>query len=120
VLVDRVQVQQLLVNLLRNANEAMADGGRHELDVSTALLDDEMVEVAVADNGPGLPDEIASHLFEAFRSTKRDGMGLGLTICRSIAEAPGGNLRYEPNPGGGTTFRFTLPAVPNNEQINGR
>jgi hypothetical protein len=72
---DRVQMQQLLVNLLRNANEAMMDGNRHELDVSIALLDDEKVEVAVANRGPGLPDEIASHLFEAFRSTKRDGMG---------------------------------------------
>jgi PAS domain S-box-containing protein len=110
VLVDRIQVQQLLVNLLRNANEAMTGAERQELDVSTALLDDEMVEVAVADSGPGLPTEIAGHLFEAFRSTKRDGMGLGLTICRSIAEAHGGSLRYEPNPGGGAIFRFTLPS----------
>jgi PAS domain S-box-containing protein len=112
VLADRVQVQQLLVNLLRNANEAMAGCNRQELDVSTAWLDGGMVEVAVADRGPGLPDEISGHLFEAFRSTKRDGMGLGLTICRSIAEAHGGSLRYEPNPGGGAIFRFSLPGVP--------
>jgi signal transduction histidine kinase len=71
-----------------------------------------MVEVVIADEGPGwLPKEIATHLFEAFQSTKRDGMGLGLAICRSITEAHGGNLRYEPNPGGGTIFRFTLPVA---------
>jgi signal transduction histidine kinase len=119
VLANRVQVQQLLVNLLRNANEAAAGGERQELEVSTAFIDDEMVEISVADRGPGLPDEIVSHLFEAFRSTKRDGMGLGLSICRSIAEAHGGKLRYEPNPGGGTIFRFTLPAAPRNEPVNG-
>jgi signal transduction histidine kinase len=119
VLANRVQLQQLLVNLLRNASEAAAGGKRQELEVSTAIIDDDMVEISVADRGPGLPDEIASHLFEAFRSTKRDGMGLGLSICRSIAEAHGGKLRYEPNPGGGTIFRFTLPAAPRNEPVNG-
>jgi signal transduction histidine kinase len=111
VLANRVQVQQLLVNLLRNANEAMMDTSRYDIEVTTALLDDEFVEIAVADRGPGLPAEIASHLFEAFRSTKRDGMGLGLTICKSIAEAHGGTLRYEANTGGGTIFRFTLPSL---------
>jgi PAS domain S-box-containing protein len=119
VLANRIQVQQLLVNLLRNANEAMASSEQYELVVSTALLDDETIEITVADRGPGLPNEIASHLFEAFRSTKREGMGLGLSICRSIAEAHGGKLRYQPNPGGGTIFRFTLPAVPKNGPING-
>ena len=120
VLANRVQVQQLLVNLLRNANEAMTGGSQCELHLSTALLDDEMVEIAIADRGPGLPDEVADHLFEPFRSTKRDGMGLGLTICRSIVEAHGGTLRYEPNPGGGTIFRFTLAAVAKNEPTNDR
>jgi signal transduction histidine kinase len=67
-----------------------------------------------------VPYSIISHLFEAFRSTKRNGMGLGLTICRSIAEPHGGELRYEPNPGGGTIFRFTLPVAPGNEPANGR
>ncbi|WP_198164171.1 PAS domain-containing sensor histidine kinase [Bradyrhizobium jicamae] len=114
VLANRVQVQQLLVNLLRNANEAMMGSHRYDIEVTTALLDDEFVEIAVADRGPGLPAEIASHLFEAFRSTKRNGMGLGLTICKSIAESHGGTLRYEANPGGGTIFRFTLPSLPKN------
>jgi signal transduction histidine kinase len=114
VLANRVQVQQLLVNLLRNANEAMMGSSRYDIEVTTALLDDEFVEIAVADRGPGLPAEIASHLFEAFRSTKRNGMGLGLTICKSIAEAHGGTLRYEANAGGGTVFRFTLPSLPKN------
>ncbi|WP_426437389.1 sensor histidine kinase [Bradyrhizobium genosp. P] len=118
VLVDRVQVQQLLVNLLRNAVEAIAGSKRQELKISTSLINAEMVQVAITDNGLGLPDEIASHLFEAFRSTKRDGMGLGLMICRSIVEAHAGALSYEPNPAGGATFRFTLPVVPNEEQID--
>jgi C4-dicarboxylate-specific signal transduction histidine kinase len=120
VLANRVQVQQLLVNLLRNANEAMTGSSRYDLGVTTALLDDEFVEIAVADRGPGLPAEIASHLFEAFRSTKRNGMGLGLTICKSIAEAHGGTLRYEPNAGGGTIFRFTLPSLPKNVPADGK
>ena len=118
VLVDRVQVQQLLVNLLRNAVEATCSGKVQELKIGTRLIDAEMVQVAVADNGPGLSDEIASHLFKAFRSTKREGMGLGLMICRSIVEAHGGNLSYEPNPTGGAIFRFTLPIVPSEEHVD--
>jgi C4-dicarboxylate-specific signal transduction histidine kinase len=118
VLVDRVQVQQLLVNLLRNAVEAMSSSKRQELRISTSLINAEMVQVAITDNGRGLSDEIARHLFEAFRSTKRDGMGLGLMICRSIVEAHAGNLSYEPNPTGGAIFRFTLPVVPNEEPVD--
>jgi C4-dicarboxylate-specific signal transduction histidine kinase len=118
VLVDRVQVQQLLVNLLRNAVEAMGSSKRQELKISTSLINAEMVQVAITDNGRGLSDEIAMHLFEAFRSTKRDGMGLGLMICRSIVEAHAGNLSYEPNPTGGAIFRFTLPVVPNEEPVD--
>jgi PAS domain S-box-containing protein len=112
VLGNRIQLQQLMLNLIRNAHEAMAQSERRELDVITARLDDGSVEIAVADRGPGLPVDIADHLFEPFHTTKRDGMGLGLSICRSIVEAHGGKLRHEPNCGGGAIFRVTLPAPP--------
>jgi PAS domain S-box-containing protein len=110
VLVNRVQIQQVIVNLVRNAFEAMADQEFREVTLATRIVDDGMVEVAVADVGPGIPDQIAGQLFEPFVSTKQDGMGLGLSISRSIIEAHGGRLTAEPNPGGGTIFRFTLPS----------
>jgi PAS domain S-box-containing protein len=110
-LVNRVQLQQVMFNLIRNAHEAMAQSEWRELEVATARLDDESIEIAVADRGSGLPDEIAEHLFEPFHTTKSNGMGLGLSICRSIVEAHGGKLRYEPNCGGGAVFRLTLPVV---------
>jgi PAS domain S-box-containing protein len=115
---NRTQIQQVLVNLMRNAVEAMAGGRRRELGVMAAVLDEGMVEIAVLDSGPGLAKDIAAHLFEPFVSTKRNGMGLGLSICRSIVEAHGGKLRCESNPGGGTIFRFTLAAVPQDEESN--
>ena len=105
-----------MFNLIRNAHEAMAQSEWRELEVATARLDDESIEIAVADRGSGLPDEIAEHLFEPFHTTKSNGMGLGLSICRSIVEAHGGKLRYETNWGGGAIFRLTLPDVgPMNE-----
>lgn len=78
----------------------------------TARLDDKSIEIAVADRGSGLPDNIVEHLFEPFHTTKVDGMGLGLSICRSIVEAHRGKLGYEPNCGGGAIFRVTLPVPP--------
>jgi PAS domain S-box-containing protein len=119
VLVDRIQIQQVLVNLMRNALEAMAPGGagedgaapRRELTTS-AVVSGDAVEVAVADTGPGLAPGGAERLFDPFVSTKLGGMGLGLSICRSIVESHGGRLWTEPNPGGGAVFRFTLPAAP--------
>jgi signal transduction histidine kinase len=112
VLVNRIQIQQVLINLMRNAVEAMAASDRCDLEVKTSLLDDETIEVSVVDSGSGLSPEIANHLFEPFISTKRNGMGLGLSICRSIVEANGGELRTRPNPSGGAIFCFTLAAVP--------
>ncbi len=109
VLGNRIQLQQVMVNLLRNAHEAMAQTGRGELDVATARLEDGSIKIEVADRGPGLPEEIAQHVFEPFRTTKRNGMGLGLSICRSIVEAHGGTLRYQPHCGGGAIFSVTLP-----------
>jgi PAS domain S-box-containing protein len=116
---DRIQVEQVLVNLMRNAIEAMTGSGRRELKVTTTLLDDDTIEIAVADSGPGLAEEVVGRLFEPFVSTKPNGMGLGLSICRSIVEAHGGRLKSEPNLGGGTIFRFTLAAVPSMETSDG-
>jgi two-component system sensor kinase FixL len=111
VIVDKIQVQQVLVNLIRNAVEAMEQGERRELMISATRARDGAVEIAVADTGPGIATEIAERLFQPFVTTKAHGMGVGLSICRAIVEAHGGTLRAEKNPDGGTIFRFSLPAV---------
>ena len=108
VLVEKVQIQQVLLNLIRNAIEAMQGCPRKELVVETALLDGNMVEVRVADTGNGLADEIVPRLFQPFVTTKPAGMGVGLSISKRIVEAHGGEMWAEPNPGGGTVFHFTL------------
>jgi signal transduction histidine kinase len=108
---DRIQIQQVLVNLLRNALEAMEDSKRRELVVRTRLLDAATVEVTVADTGAGIPEDLIGRVFEPFVSTKNNGMGLGLSICRSIVEDHGGRIEVVAAPGGGTTFRFTLAAA---------
>jgi signal transduction histidine kinase len=109
VFVNRVQIQQVLVNLIRNAIEAMAGQDQREMTLATRVLDDGMIEVTVVDIGPGIPGDIAGRLFEPFVSNKRDGMGLGLSISRSVIEAHGGRLTAGPKPGGGTILRFTIP-----------
>ena len=106
---DKVQVQQVIVNLVRNAIEAMAEAPRRELIVSTAALTDDVVEIAIADSGPGLADEIKAKLFQPFASTKENGMGVGLSLCRTIIEDHGGQIWAEDAAGGGVVFRFTLP-----------
>ena len=111
VLADRVQVQQVLVNLLRNAADAMQDAPRRELVLATALQEDGQVEISVADTGPGISDEVADRLFQPFVTTKATGMGVGLSISRTIVESHGGRLWVEPNAQGGATFRLTLPAA---------
>jgi two-component system, LuxR family, sensor kinase FixL len=111
VLVDKVQIQQVLLNLLRNAVEAMEVAERRELVVSTAAADDDMIVVNVADSGSGIAPELMSQLFQPFVTNKREGMGVGLSICRTIIEAHGGQIVVEPNPAGGTIFRFTLRAA---------
>ncbi len=108
VLADRVQIQQVLINLMRNAMEAMEGCPERKLSVATALLDAETVQVSVRDTGAGIAPEMAERLFEAFASTKSSGMGLGLSICRTIVEAHGGRIRTKPAEGGGTEFQFTL------------
>lgn len=109
VFVNRVQIQQVLVNLIRNAFEAMADQQQREVTLATMAIGDDMVAVTVSDMGPGIHDDIAGRLFEPFVSNKRDGMGIGLSISRSIIEAHGGRLTAKPRPGGGTVLRFTVP-----------
>jgi len=111
VLVDRVQVQQVLVNLMRNAIEAMQGSARRELLLSMVYAGGKTVQVALADTGPGLVPEVAERLFQPFVSTKSDGMGVGLSICQSIVTQHGGRIWAEPNPHGGTIFFFTLPVV---------
>ncbi|GAA0566375.1 hypothetical protein GCM10009416_00410 [Craurococcus roseus] len=110
-LADRVQIQQVVVNLVRNAVEALRDAPRRELVVATAAAAG-AVRVSVADTGPGLPEDVVERLFEPFVSTKRHGMGVGLSLCRSIVEDHGGRLWAEANPGGGAVFRFVVPAMP--------
>ncbi|WP_294195111.1 PAS domain S-box protein [uncultured Sphingomonas sp.] len=110
VLADRVQVQQVLVNLLRNAVEALRNGEVSDITAST-LRDGTMVRISVADTGSGLDPTIAPRLFQAFASNKQDGMGLGLSICRTIVEAHGGRIWAEPGTDRGTVFHFTLPAA---------
>jgi len=112
VAIDRVQVQQVLFNLMRNGIEAMQDQPRRELVVATGASSQEgVVEVSVADNGPGLADHVRAKLFQPFVTTKPNGMGVGLSICRTIVEAHGGRLWAADNPGGGTVFSFTLRAA---------
>jgi two-component system sensor kinase FixL len=110
ILVDGVQIQQVVLNLVRNAVEAMEECDRRELLIATHTLS-EMVEVTVEDTGPGIAPELAERLFQPFVTTKRTGMGLGLSICREIVEAHHGRLASAPRPGGGTLFRVTLPTI---------
>lgn len=111
ILADKVQIQQVLLNLLRNAIESVAQGERRELTVSTRPSGSGIIEVSVADTGPGISPDIASQLFQPFITTKPQGMGVGLSISRTIIEAHGGQIWTEPNPGGGAIFRFTLRAL---------
>ena len=115
VLADKVQIQQVLLNLIRNAVEAMEKSPKRELIISTAPDDEDMVRITVSDTGTGIAPHIGHQLFQPFFTTKRHGMGIGLSISRTIIEAHGGRISVTPNPGGGAIFRFTLPAVSKEE-----
>ncbi|MBB3949450.1 PAS domain-containing sensor histidine kinase [Aureimonas jatrophae] len=116
--VDRIQIQQVLLNLIRNAVEAMDGSSRRELTITAIPADRDLVEILIADTGPGLDPEAAEKLFQPFNTTKRDGMGVGLSISRTIVEAHGGQIAMQPNPGGGTVFRFTLRRSPLHEIVH--
>ena len=110
-LIDKVQIQQVLLNLIRNAIEAMAESPRRQIVISGIPAEGDMIEVRVADTGPGLAPLVREKLFQPFTSTKAHGMGVGLSICRSIVEAHGGRLWATDNPGGGTLFCLTVPGA---------
>ncbi|MEZ0241949.1 MAG: PAS domain S-box protein [Sphingomonas sp.] len=112
---DRIQVQQVLVNLLRNATDALRALPREQrqITITSRKIDDQMIEIEVADTGPGIAEAVLKQLFSRFTSTKEnsDGMGIGLSISKRIIEAHGGTMGAENRPEGGAAFRFTLPAV---------
>lgn len=108
---DRVQLQQVVVNLMVNARQAMVEhGGRRLLTVTASRASPTEVAIAVRDSGPGIAPQNSERLFAPFFTTKPDGMGMGLAICRTIAEAHGGRLMAESPPGGGAIFSLILPA----------
>jgi signal transduction histidine kinase len=110
---DRVQLQQVFANLAVNAIQAMAAAAERRLIIRTTHVDVGTISAEVEDTGPGIPEAHLDRLFESFFSTKEDGMGIGLAICRSIVEAHGGRIAAENLPGGGARFRFTLPVAGN-------
>ena len=109
VLMDRIEVQQVVLNILRNAIEAFVGTSDRKIYISTQAAGSRNVQVNIRDNGPGLAPSIADDPFRPFQTTKADGMGIGLAISRTIIDAHGGRLWAESPPGGGAVFRFSLP-----------
>lgn len=110
VFVDRIQIQQVLVNLIRNSIDAMIESPVRSLSISTASDSGDLVRISIEDSGSGISEAVAPQLFEPFVTSKSSGMGIGLSICRTIIEAHGGRIWFEPAPDSGTIFHFTLPA----------
>jgi two-component system sensor kinase FixL len=100
-----------LINLLRNALEAMHSSDRREILITTGPAEEHMILVSVSDTGTGIAPDICARLFQPFVTTKQRGMGIGLSICRTIVESHGGQIAAVPNPNGGTIFRFTVRGV---------
>jgi two-component system sensor kinase FixL len=111
VLVDRVQLHQVITNLIRNSVDALEGVARREIVISTRAAGPDAIEISVADSGPGLAPEVAERLFQPFVTTKPAGLGIGLSICRSIVDAHGGRLFASANPGGGAVFHVRLPVA---------
>ncbi|WP_034742960.1 sensor histidine kinase [Hyphomonas chukchiensis] len=112
VIADPIQVQQVVINLVRNAQDALAETASPQISIEAAAGPQGYVTVSVTDNGPGLNKEVQATLFKPFTTSKSGGMGLGLSICQTIVEAHGGAISAENVPGGGTCFRFTLRTDP--------
>ena len=119
VLVDRIQIHQVITNLIRNSIDALEVVKRREIVISTCRAGSRELEIAVADTGPGLAPEISDKLFQPFVTTKPSGLGIGLSICRSIVEGHDGRLWASDNPGGGTIFHVSLPVVPASGESDG-
>jgi two-component system sensor kinase FixL len=107
--VDAVQIQQVLVNLIRNAIDAMQKSDLRRIRIASAVVSPRWIEISVEDSGPGLPAVEAETLFHPFQSSKPEGLGVGLSISKTIVEAHGGTITAEPARDGGACFRFTLP-----------
>jgi len=108
--IDKVQIQQLLLNLMRNSVEALEGAVARRLDLLTTRNGDR-IELRVSDSGPGLPAAVRARLFQPFVTTKAEGLGVGLSICRTIAQGHGGDLVLEDRQDGRTTFCFTVPSA---------
>jgi two-component system sensor kinase FixL len=113
ILIDKIQIQQVIVNLVRNSIDAMGAGHTGQIGVRSRFSGADSIEVSVIDNGPGVAEELRDNLFVPFATTKIAGTGLGLAVCKSIVEAHQGRLWYAPNPSGGAIFTFTLPLTVN-------
>jgi two-component system sensor kinase FixL len=109
VFIDKVQIQQVVINLVRNSVDAMEQSEQRHLSVQTRANENGELIIAVSDSGPGLSPEVAERLFQPFVTSKAEGMGIGLSICRSIVESHNGRIWADANSPSGVTFRFTLP-----------
>lgn len=117
VIVDKIQIQQVALNLIRNAIDALADAPRRQLEIRLRAEDAHTIRISVSDTGPGISPDVRERLFQPFVTTKLTGMGVGLSICRTIIEAHGGRIWAEDNDGGGAVFSFTLPRAEENARV---
>jgi two-component system sensor kinase FixL len=116
--IDKIQIQQVLLNMIRNAAEAMATCPRSELLITTSRAEEGLIEISILDTGPGLAGAVLEKLFQPFVTTKADGMGIGLSICQAIIEAHGGRIWTSHKPDGGTAFHFTVPLASAEQRNN--
>jgi C4-dicarboxylate-specific signal transduction histidine kinase len=120
VFVNQVQIQQVVLNLVRNAAEALSETEAPRIEIVTRAIERDMVQVSISDNGPGLPSDVQRRLFEPLTSTKTGGMGVGLSISRTIVESNGGRLRARSGDPTGTIFEFTMPTFEREELAHGK